>query len=75
MNMQTMVPHELAESSDNIRSTVGLDSQGAAPIASCKCIWIICVLDCIFFVAVVFVFVMNILQSTLPDRTDYIIMF
>jgi hypothetical protein len=73
-DMQTMVPHS-AKSSDHIQPAVGLDSLGAAPTASCKCIWIICVLDCIFFVPVMFVFVMDILHSSFSDRTDYIIMF
>jgi hypothetical protein len=53
MDMQTMVPHS-AESSDHIQSAAGLDSLGAAPVASCKCIWIKCVLDCIFFVPAMF---------------------
>jgi len=42
-----MVPHSV-ESSDHIQSAAGLDSLGAAPAVSCKCIWIICILDCIF---------------------------
>jgi hypothetical protein len=70
---QTMVPHS-TESSNHIQSTAGLDSLGAAPTASYNCIWIICVY-CIFFVPVMFVFVMDILHSSLSDRTDYIIMF
>jgi hypothetical protein len=69
-----MVPH-LAESSNHIQSALGLDSLGAALAASCKCIWIICVLDCIVFVPVMFMFVMDILHSSLSDKTDYIIMF
>lgn len=69
-----MVPH-LAETSDHIQSAIGLDSLGAAHAASCKCIWIICVLDYIFFIPVMFAFVMDILHSSLSDRINYIIMF